>query len=209
MTATIRRAYNSSHSPRRGFTLVEISISVSLMLLIALSASGLTIIGGRLYKIIRTQQQALGYAKQAMERINRAIHTASTPVIVNPAPTGNRVTFKRSNDGIAQAFELKSTDDDMKTPWDNELIYDPDTTANGDEIVVARWLVPIDPAGAFTNPGGGHAADCSNAMRRPYRLREKISFHFRPWIAGDRNQPCRFAAQCRRYGKVRKHHVEI
>lgn len=154
------------------------------MLLIALSASGLTIIGGRLYKIIRTQQQALGYAKQATERINRAIHTASTPVIVNPAPTGNRVTFKRSNDGIAQAFELKSTDDDMKTPWDNELIYDPDTTANGDEIVVARWLVPIDPAGAFTNPGGDTPLIVRMRCGDPIGSEKKYLFTSGPGLQG-------------------------
>lgn len=153
MTGTILWAYRSNAS-HRGFTLLEITLAVSLTFMVAVSASGLSVLAGRLYKIIRTQQQALGYAKQATETINRAIHTASTPVIVSPAPTGNRVTFKRSDSAITQAFELKSVDKDMNTPWDNELIYDPDTSVNGDEILVARWLVPIDAAGAFTNPGG-------------------------------------------------------
>jgi hypothetical protein len=139
---------------RRGMTLVEAMIACFLSAAVAASLSGLTVLGLQIQKSILSQQVSLARAKRALERLNQEIRVAVAPLRVvdsegNPVPQGNRVEFRHPGDARNRAFELVSGDNDFATPWDNQLIYDPNTTQAGDEEVVTNWISPAAAAGAF------------------------------------------------------------
>jgi prepilin-type N-terminal cleavage/methylation domain-containing protein len=141
---------------RHAFTLVEILIAMSISALVVLSAIGLTITTGRMGKSIFAQQRSLKDAKGGIERLNREIRLATTPLSVldaagQPAMQGNTVAFARAGEAAGlRRFFLQSDDADLNTPGDNRLIYDPNVNQDGDEQVVARTISPSDPLGAFS-----------------------------------------------------------
>lgn len=152
---------------RRGVTLVEVLIATGLSVLVSMALGGLLFMVMRIDKAVFAQQNALHQAKKAMEALNLEIRLATTPLIVrdadgNPAADsdgdgdveGNRVEFSRLNEATVRSFELISADASMASPWDNTFVYDPDVDSEGDEIVVARGIAPVNDTGAFEYAGG-------------------------------------------------------
>ena len=140
---------------RKGMTLVEIVIAGAISSMVAVGLMSLSVTAGRLGRSINYQQKSLWEAKAAIEGLNREIRMATTPLRVvdddgNAAQWGNRVEFQRLNEASGRrSIELVSDDNDLMTPWDNRLIFDPNTNSNGDEIELAQWLTPLDVRGAF------------------------------------------------------------
>lgn len=105
------------------------------------------------------QQQANQEAKLAIEAINREIRLAAAPLTVlngagQPAPQGDKVEFSRAGEAAVRAIELlPGPDGDLATPWDNLLIFDPDTAVAGDEMTIARMIGRVDAAGIFQYAG--------------------------------------------------------
>jgi prepilin-type N-terminal cleavage/methylation domain-containing protein len=144
---------------RRGFTLVEIMVSSAISLAVAIGLTTLAITAGRLGRAVFYQQISLKNAQGAIEGINREIRLATTPLRVvdnagAAAAQGNRVLLSRLGEPPGhRAIELVSADGDLKTPWDNTLVYDPNTDVGGDELVIAHWVTPIEEAGGFRYGG--------------------------------------------------------
>ncbi|HUT26373.1 MAG TPA: hypothetical protein VM492_18740 [Sumerlaeia bacterium] len=116
---------------------------------------GLLLMVSKSYKSMLSMHQAVRYAKAATEKINTEIRLAVAPIQVRDgngaaAPRGNRAEFSRFGETTVRRLELVSADADFMTPWDNTLVYDPDISVAGNEVVVSRWLAPVDPAGAFS-----------------------------------------------------------
>lgn len=158
-----RFQYATRHGLRRhaqGLTLVELLIASAISSMVGIGLVGLAIMTGRLDKSISRQQLCMHEAQTAIEGINAQIRLATTPLRIvdangKTATQGNRVEFKCIGDAKdwSRSIELISADNDLMTPWDNRLMYDPDTGADGDEVEFAHWVAPIDPAGAFSNTG--------------------------------------------------------
>ncbi len=149
---------------RRGFTLTEMIVVSAIGAMVGIGLMSLTIYGGRGGKAIRSQQRALREAQSAIEGINRAIRPAVVPLRLldgdgNPAAVGNTVEFGWLDEPLGRRLlRLESVDADLATPWDNTLIYDPDTTRDGDAVTLAGWIAPADAAGAFAQNTGGSLA---------------------------------------------------
>ena len=144
--------------PRRGVTLTEFLIAGGLFVIIAAGLVSLSIMVGRMQKGIYSQQIALKNAKKTIETINREIRLAKVPLRVvdangNPVQAGNRVEFSRWGETTVRSIELISHDDDLATPWDNTLIYDPDTSVSGDEVEVTKGISAIQQGAAFRYTG--------------------------------------------------------
>lgn len=186
---------------RRGMTTLEALIAGSVGSVVALSALSLTIVAGRMQQSVSTQQSVLREAKVALERINREVRLAASPLRVRGeqgegAARGNRVEFNRpGEERWRRAFELLPGDGDFATPWDNQLVFDPDTTTADDEEIVATGLAPLDPGGAFGyagfttplevslrvgDPPGGAVAEESNRRTGPGRQSVEIKFSVAP-----------------------------
>lgn len=142
-----------------GFTLVEIMVAGLISSAVAIALAALTITGCRMERSIFYQQASLKEAQSAIEGLNREIRLATTPLRVvddsgNAVPQGNCVLFSRLGEPPnQQSIRLVSTDQKMMTPWDNTLVYDPNRTVGGDEVVLARWVTPLATAGAFQYSG--------------------------------------------------------
>ena len=143
----------------QGYTLVELLISCAISAMVAISLVGLVMTVSRLSQGVFYQQLALQQAQSTTEGINREIRLATTPLrVVNDAGAsvaqGNCVLFSRLGEPAdSRSFQLLAGDNDLMTPYDNTLVYDPDTSVTGDERVVAKWLSPLDPAGVFRYGG--------------------------------------------------------
>jgi hypothetical protein len=125
---------------------------------IAAGLVSLSITVGRMQKGIYAQQMALKNARKAIETINREIRLAKTPLRVvdangDPAQAGNRVEFSRWGETTVRSIELISDDNDLTTPWDNTLLYDPDTSVSGDEVEVTKGISAIQQGAAFRYTG--------------------------------------------------------
>ncbi|MCL5271533.1 MAG: prepilin-type N-terminal cleavage/methylation domain-containing protein [bacterium] len=150
---------------RRGLTLTEMMIASAVSAMVAIGLASLTTTATRMARAIYYQQLALREGKAAMEFINQEIRQATTPLRVldaagNTAVQGNAVVFSRAGESAGKReIQLVSTDGDLMTPWDNSLVLDPDTGAAGDEIALARWLTPLDAAGAFSYQGATTALE--------------------------------------------------
>lgn len=159
MTSITERTFNRAGRRRRGMSLVELMIAGLIGSGVTFSMVSISTIIAREHKGIFSQQFSVHEAKSAIETINREIRLATTPLLVvdgtgAAVQQGNRVEFQRLNDTVVRAFELQAgADGDIALPWDNRLIYDPDTSIDGDEIEVARGIGPVEPAGAFTYSG--------------------------------------------------------
>ena len=139
--------------------MVELVIAATISTFLALGVISLTIFSGRFNKSTFTQQRSLKEAKETIETINREIRLAVAPLRVtdsggNPGSVGHRVEFARPGeiDGL-RSFELISQDDNFMTPWDNSLVFDPDTSTAGDELEICDMLTPLNLNGAFSYLG--------------------------------------------------------
>ena len=139
---------------RAAFTLVEIMIAFTLSVLVIGSVVGLALMAAKVHKSVFRQQIALCDAKRAIETINREIRLATTPLRLvdadgNSVLRGNRVLFSRPGETSVRSIELRSTDAEIKTPWDNTLVYDPNTAIQDDEQEICRYISPSDTTDAF------------------------------------------------------------
>jgi hypothetical protein len=150
--------------PRRaastaGTTLVELLIASAIMITVTVSLYSVAASVGRMEKSVFFQQRSIKDSRSVIENINREIRLASGTVQVydtdgDPAARGNVVEFARAGEATGtRSFELISTDDDLFTPGDNTLVFDPDTGADGDEIVLATFISPANESGAFAYTG--------------------------------------------------------
>ncbi len=163
LSRLLRRRFPVPRRRCQGFTLTEVMIAAAVSMFVAVGAFSLTIMSGRLDKSIASQQRFMKDARRAIEWLNRELRVATTDVMSpisvydddgDAAVRGNRVEFSRSGEAAGlRAFYLESDDDDMMTPWDNRLFYDPNTGAAGDEILVSRDIAPVNPNGAFQYEG--------------------------------------------------------
>jgi prepilin-type N-terminal cleavage/methylation domain-containing protein len=155
----------SAGRPVRGMTLIEIMIAAAISSVVAFGLIGLIIMSQRILKSNFSQQLSIRNAKRSidgMNGINAELRMATTDVRVfnnagNQAQQGNRVTFNRPGEpqGRRQLRLNPGPDGDFFTPWDNFLEFDPDTSKNGDEVIVSRNLSPSNSAGAFLYGGAG------------------------------------------------------
>lgn len=170
---------------RRAVTLVEVMIASVLGSMVSIALVTFTIQASRMEKPIFYQQMSLSEGRSAIEAINREIRLATSPLRLvnasgNPDMRGNRVEFAHVGEPPGRrAIYLESDDGDIMTPWDNRLIYDPNTSVPGNERVLARWLSPIEDGVAFTYSGArsplrvrlragdpvGDDADAAESMR--------------------------------------------
>lgn len=132
------------------FTFIELIVAALISSLVALAIMSLFLMSLKMDRSIFSQQRSLHDAKSAIETLNREIRLAQAPLTVldaagNAADDGNRVEFGRTGEAPdARAIELVSDDGDLTTPWDNRLIYDPDTTAAGDEQLICDMVSPTN-----------------------------------------------------------------
>jgi len=151
---------------RRGFTMVEVMIAGGISAALGMGMISLTVMAQRIMKGNFSQQMAITNAKGAIDGLfglNRQFGMAlssgaSAPQVFDKAGKvttvgwGNRVDFSWPTDaaGKRRRFELRpGPDGDMFTPWDNVFVYVPDTSKNGNEIVVATGISPLNSDGAF------------------------------------------------------------
>jgi hypothetical protein len=144
---------------RLGFTLVEVIIAGGISAATAIALAALTITVSRMEKALFYQQLFLKRGQSAIEGLNREIRLSTTPLRVvdesgNPVLRGNCVLFSRLGEAAyRRSIRLISTDENLMTPWDNSLVYDPDTTVAHNEVVIARWVSPINGTGVFSYGG--------------------------------------------------------
>ncbi|MCX7044475.1 MAG: prepilin-type N-terminal cleavage/methylation domain-containing protein [Candidatus Sumerlaeota bacterium] len=150
---------------RTGFTLVEVMIAMTIGVMVSLSVVVLIVVSGRLYKSIQAQQRFLAGAKKATEKISREFRYATTdyPIFImdqgSVTNRGNRVQFNRLGETTIRAFYIgldpvlkisnPSLVFDINKPWQNVLFYDPNIAANGNEVVVAKYVGPSRDGGCF------------------------------------------------------------
>lgn len=144
---------------QRAFTLTELMIASAIGLMAGVGLMSLTVFSARMARSITVQQRAVQFARSATEGINAAVRPSSTPLRVlddsnNAAISGNTVELAWPGEDLGRrTIRLVSDDDDLQTPWDNRLVYDPDTTVAGDEIVLAQWVTPKPNTNLFTYQG--------------------------------------------------------
>ncbi len=148
----IRYPYLAS-GRRRGMTLVEVVFASAIGLTVSVGLVSLIVLGSRLHRSISYQEVSLGQTAPVIEKLNREIRMATTssvpPRVLDasgkPAQRGNRVEFARKGEAACtRAIELTSGDGSFATTEDNELVFDPDTSNGGDEVVWARWVSPLE-----------------------------------------------------------------
>lgn len=159
---SVRRFSQALRHParrRRGFSLVELTISAAIGSMLAIAILTSTILSSQMAKATFSQQRAIHDTKSITETLNREIHLAATPLAVfdeagQPAPRGFRVDFSRpAEPGVTRRIELISGDGDWMTALDNRLVFDPDITIDGNEVELARGITPIVAAGIFAYGG--------------------------------------------------------
>ena len=139
-----------------GMSLIEVMVSTSLSMVFLIALSSLSIMVHRSSRSIFYQQFSVKEARSTIEGVNRQIRLATLPLIVTndawePMEQGNRIQFQHFGEEMgARSLELVSKDDDLMTAWDNKLLFDPDTSSDGNEIVMAKWLTPTESAGMFS-----------------------------------------------------------
>jgi prepilin-type N-terminal cleavage/methylation domain-containing protein len=145
---------------RRGFTLVESMMAVLIFSLVSVALMGLFLMSIRFFASISSQTRSLSYAKSAMEGphgLNREIRKAVAPLKpVTPGADGwfNAVEFNYFGEAQLRRIELRpGADNDLNTPWDNELVYQSTSGDSSDEAVIARWLAPVQNAAGVRNSG--------------------------------------------------------
>lgn len=119
----------------------------------------------RSQKAVFNQEISLYRAKKAVERIDREIRLAQTAIPLrvedsagNAAQYGNRVEFTRSGEATARAIELTGgADGDLKTAWDNKLIYYPNAASTGSPEEIARGISAPSTSGTFTYMAGANS----------------------------------------------------
>ncbi|MBN1865989.1 prepilin-type N-terminal cleavage/methylation domain-containing protein [Candidatus Sumerlaeota bacterium] len=137
----------------RGFTLTEMMVAVAVSALVISGVLSVGLFVRKVYKATASQQLALYNAKKAIEVLNREIRRAQAPLL-NLNGWGNRVEFRRFGESTVRSLELVSSDDDVTTPWDNSLVYDPNTATSGDEVTIAENIAASTAQGAFNYASG-------------------------------------------------------
>ncbi|MCE5231157.1 hypothetical protein LLG95_16395 [bacterium] len=156
-----------THPRRRGYTLTELMFASTIGVLASVGLMSLTIYSSRVGRSIAIQQQAIRNGRAAIEGINQAVRPSNVPLRVrdgggNAAASGNLVELAWPGEDLGKrTIRLVSDDGNLQTPWDNRLVYDPDTAQAGDEVVLARWVTPIPNQSIFTYNG----ANSSLAVR--------------------------------------------
>lgn len=141
------------------FTLTELMIASAIGLTVAVGTMSLTIFSSKMARSITIQQRSAQFARSATEGINAAVRQSSVPLRVlddqnNPAIGGNTVELAWPGEMLGQrTIRLVSDDTDLQTPWDNRLVYDPDTTVADNDIVLANWVTPKPNQSLFTYQG--------------------------------------------------------
>jgi len=159
MKTSIRRCPALFRRRTLGLTIVEVLVAGVISALVGTGMVVLTVMAVKIHRTSYYQQFSLLEARKAIESINDEVRLATAPLRViddswNGAIQGNGVLFGHVGEPSNQRLlRLESVDEDMMTPQDNRLIYDPNTSVTGDEIEVARWLTPIEADGAFTYDG--------------------------------------------------------
>lgn len=144
---------------QRAFTLTELMIASAIGLIVSVGVMSMTIFSARMARSITIQQRSIQFARSATEGINAAVRQSSVPLRVfddhnNAAVSGNLVELAWPGEPLGQrTIRLVSDDADLQTPWDNRLIYDPNTAIDGDEIVLANWVTPKPGQSIFTYQG--------------------------------------------------------
>jgi prepilin-type N-terminal cleavage/methylation domain-containing protein len=171
MRTTQPSTLKSQTAPRRGFTLVETMVSVAIFSLVAAAVMGLFVMSARFFASISSQTRALKYAKSAMEGphgLNREIRQAVAPLKpVTPGADGwfNAVEFTHFGETQLRRIELRpGADGDLTTPWDNELVYQPESGESGNEVVISKWLTPVRNGAGTLNSGIFSYADATRNL---------------------------------------------
>ncbi len=156
---------------RRGMTLVEVLFASAIGLTVSIGLVSLIVMGSRLHRSISYQEISLGQTAPVIEKLNREIRMATTETVPprvldasgKPALKGNRVEFSRKGEAAGtRSIELVSGDGSFATIEDNLLVYDPDTSAGGDEVVWSRWVSPLE------QDGDGNMCDIEDARAFSY-----------------------------------------
>lgn len=136
---------------RRGMTLIEVLFASAIGLTVSIGLVSLIVVGSRLHRSISYQEVALSQTAPLIEKINRELRMATVqgvpPRVIDasgvPALKGNRIEFARRGEPAgSRSIELVSGDGLFSTANDNELVFDPDTSVAGDEVVWGRWVSP-------------------------------------------------------------------
>ena len=138
---------------RHGLSLVELMVALVVASLVIAGVLSVSLMVRKTYKAISSQQMALYRAKKSIELLNREIRRAEAPLL-SLNGWGNSVDFCYYNETTVRRISLISEDEDISTPWDNSLVYDPNIATSGGEIVVATGLAPATANGAFNYSGG-------------------------------------------------------
>lgn len=139
--------------------MTELIIASAISALAGIGLMSLSVTSSRIGRSIAIQQRSVQEAQSAVEGINRAVRPSTVPMRVldddgNTAVSGNTVELAAPGEALGtRTIRLVSGDADVQTPWDNRLVYDPDTTYGGNEIVLARWVTPIPGQALFTYQG--------------------------------------------------------
>ncbi|MEN6625454.1 MAG: type II secretion system protein [Candidatus Sumerlaeia bacterium] len=148
-----------THAARRGFTLTELIVASAISALAGIGIMSLVVYSSRIGRSVGIQQRSVVEAQSALEGINRAVRPATMPLRVrdddgNTAAAGNWLELAWQGETLGtRTIRLVSDDDNLQTPWDNRLVYDPNTSQAGDEVVLARWVTPIPGQALFTYQG--------------------------------------------------------
>ena len=138
-----------ARNPRRGMTLVEVSIAVGIGSMVAIGLMSLSIMSAKADKSIFYEQFFAKQNKTAIESLNQEIRLANTYLTVSSADGGtkNKISFTQE-DGSACVYELyPGADGNIATPWDNVLRLSKNSGTTWK--TVAKWAAPADGYGGF------------------------------------------------------------
>jgi len=131
-----------THLPTAGYTLLEVMIATSLSLLVSAAiftvlvmVNKITYSGNRQVNFNDMARKAQGKIIKIIEE-SRACSVQSPTVLILAYPAADRL--------IQGSLTYVDADNNPATVTNNYIIYDPDTSASGNEQTICNCVSPID-----------------------------------------------------------------
>jgi len=147
-----RRAGPARGARRAAFTLVEVVIAATIMTLTVSVAVGVFSYALRIAKAQRTNL-LMAEDSLNLQRILKEKVTSAQKFVIDQGRTLHII----QPDGGESVLQYIDADDNPETLVNNRLVWDPDSTTEGDETTLIRNISPMDDFPVFDQPPGNAA----------------------------------------------------